>query len=306
MKKIPVLLFALCLVGFGHSGPVYSQVLDTFLYLEGIEGEATDADHKDEIDVLSWSWQMSSSTTMHVGGGGGVGEVIIRPMIIIKKIDKASPLISLSLLKGSACFLTIASTIAEDVSKTKTFDSDQIRDYIFEYRQGKDPFRLFYTYDKHSDSAGIKYDPNQRFTRFDELKPILLKLIQKAEAHAPGKLDYFLTFEYLNCDDLYIQSIKAFHKQEQWEAYLFKSRKKWIAPPYTFIRDRIIEEGIFSGLIPLFSEIGYDLQFSSYEKLAVRKAGDFDFYDQLKTHGIQPDDTFPEPLILYFSLKPKK
>jgi len=102
MKKIPVVLFVLCLVFFGHSGPVYSQLLETFLYLEGIQGEAVDADHKDEIDVLSWSWQMSSSSTMHVGGGGGVGEVIIRPMIIIKKIDKSSPLIALSLLKGSA------------------------------------------------------------------------------------------------------------------------------------------------------------------------------------------------------------
>jgi len=67
-----------------------------------------------------------------------------------------------------------------------------------------------------------------------------------------------------------------------------------------------MKEGIFSDLIPLFSEIGYDMQFSSYEKLALRKAGDFDFYDDLKTHGIQPDDTFPEPLILYFSLKSKK
>lgn len=101
MKKIPVLLFALCLVVFGHSSSVYSQVLDSFLYLDGIQGEATDADHKDEIEVLSWSWQMSSSSTMHVGGGGGVGEVIIRPVIIFKRIDKASPLISLSLLKGS-------------------------------------------------------------------------------------------------------------------------------------------------------------------------------------------------------------
>ena len=78
------------------------------------------------------------------------------------------------------------------------------------------------------------------------------------------------------------------------------------APPYDFILDRIVKEGIFSGLIPLFSDIGYDVQFSSYEKLALRKARDFDFYDDLKKHGIQPDDMFPEPLILYFSLKRKK
>ena len=101
MKKIPVVLFTLCLVFFGHSGVVYSQVYDVFLYLEGIEGESIGLDHENEIDVLSWSWQMSSSSAMHVGGGGGVGEVIVRPMVIHKQIDKSSPLISLSLLKGS-------------------------------------------------------------------------------------------------------------------------------------------------------------------------------------------------------------
>jgi hypothetical protein len=247
--------------------------------------------------LISWVLVASKFSPNHRAAGGWHN-----PVISPLKMRPIKTLIVLSLI----CFLTVASTIVEDVSKTKTFDGDRITDYTFEYKQGKDIFKLFYTFDKPSNSAGIKYDPDRRFTRFDELKPILLKLVQKAEAHAPGKLKYFLTFEYLNCDDLYIQSMKAFHEQQQWEAYLFESKKKWIAPPYAFIRGRIIEEGIFSGLIPLFSEIGYDVQFSSYEKLAVRKAGDFDFYDDVKTPGIKPDDTFPEPLILYFSLKPKK
>lgn len=104
MKKIPVFLFAICILVLGQPGSAYSQdvpVYNAFLYLEGIQGESTDHYHKDEIDVLSWSWQMSSSSTMTLGVASGFGEVIIRPIIIIKQIDKSSPLISLNLLKGS-------------------------------------------------------------------------------------------------------------------------------------------------------------------------------------------------------------
>jgi len=31
--------------------------------LDGIDGESTDSKHKTEIDVLSWSWGISQTTT---------------------------------------------------------------------------------------------------------------------------------------------------------------------------------------------------------------------------------------------------
>ena len=35
---------------------------DMFLKISGIKGESTDSKHKDEIDVLSWSWGTSTGT----------------------------------------------------------------------------------------------------------------------------------------------------------------------------------------------------------------------------------------------------
>jgi type VI secretion system secreted protein Hcp len=35
--------------------------VDVFLKVDGINGESTDSRHRGEIDVLSWSWRMTSS-----------------------------------------------------------------------------------------------------------------------------------------------------------------------------------------------------------------------------------------------------
>ena len=67
------------------------MAVDMFLKLDNIKGEAQDKTHKDEIDVLAWSWGMSQSGTMHTGGGGGGGKVSVQDLSITKYIDKSSP-----------------------------------------------------------------------------------------------------------------------------------------------------------------------------------------------------------------------
>jgi len=67
------------------------MALDQFLKLEGIDGEAVDASHADEIDVLAWSFGASQSGTTHMGPGGGAGKVSIQDLSITKWIDKSSP-----------------------------------------------------------------------------------------------------------------------------------------------------------------------------------------------------------------------
>jgi type VI secretion system secreted protein Hcp len=63
---------------------------DMFLKLTDMEGEAQDAAHSNEIDVLAWSWGLSQSGTTHLGPGGGSGKVNIQDISITKYVDSSS------------------------------------------------------------------------------------------------------------------------------------------------------------------------------------------------------------------------
>jgi type VI secretion system secreted protein Hcp len=67
------------------------MAVDMFLKIDGIKGEAQDDKHKDEIDVLAWSWGISQSGTSHMGGGGGAGKVSVQDLSVTKFMDKATP-----------------------------------------------------------------------------------------------------------------------------------------------------------------------------------------------------------------------
>jgi type VI secretion system secreted protein Hcp len=66
------------------------MAVDMFLKIEGVDGESADDKHKGEIDVLSFSWGMSQSGSMHISGGGGTGKVNVQDMSVVKYLDKAS------------------------------------------------------------------------------------------------------------------------------------------------------------------------------------------------------------------------
>ena len=67
------------------------MAVDMFLKIEGCNGESADSKHKDEIDVLAFSWGMSQSGSMHISGGGGTGKVNVQDLSVTKYLDKASP-----------------------------------------------------------------------------------------------------------------------------------------------------------------------------------------------------------------------
>ncbi len=67
------------------------MAVDMFLKIEGVDGEAIDHAHGDEIDLLAWSWGMSQSGSMHVGTGGGAGKVSVQDISLTKYIDKSTP-----------------------------------------------------------------------------------------------------------------------------------------------------------------------------------------------------------------------
>lgn len=66
---------------------------DIFAKIGDIKGESRDARHKDEIDVLSFSWGVASSGVPASGAGGGAGKPAFQDLSIVHNIDKASPLL---------------------------------------------------------------------------------------------------------------------------------------------------------------------------------------------------------------------
>jgi type VI secretion system secreted protein Hcp len=67
---------------------------DMFLSVSGskagaIAGEAHDSAHKNEIEVLGWSWGMQGRRDLG-GGGQATGRATVRELTILKRVDKAS------------------------------------------------------------------------------------------------------------------------------------------------------------------------------------------------------------------------
>lgn len=76
------------------------MAVDMFLKIDDVKGESRDSKHKDEIDVLAWSWGMSQSGTTHMGGGGGAGKVSVQDLSLTKYVDKASPNLIMATCNG--------------------------------------------------------------------------------------------------------------------------------------------------------------------------------------------------------------
>jgi type VI secretion system secreted protein Hcp len=71
---------------------------DIFAKIGDIKGESLDDKHKDEIEVLSWSWGVTNAGSRSAGSGGGEGKASFHDLSFTHNIDKASPV----LMKGCA------------------------------------------------------------------------------------------------------------------------------------------------------------------------------------------------------------
>lgn len=64
---------------------------DIFAKIGDIKGESLDSKHKDEIEVLSFSWGVTNTAAPQSSGGGGSGKATFQDLVITHNIDKASP-----------------------------------------------------------------------------------------------------------------------------------------------------------------------------------------------------------------------
>jgi type VI secretion system secreted protein Hcp len=64
---------------------------DIFAKIGDIKGESLDSKHKDEIEVMSFSWGVTNTASPPAGSGGGAGKATFQDLTITHSIDKASP-----------------------------------------------------------------------------------------------------------------------------------------------------------------------------------------------------------------------
>src|SRR6476620_12335029 len=74
---------------------------DIFAKLGDIKGESLDDKHKDEIEVLSYSWGVSNAGSMGYGSGGGEGKATFHDLSFTHKVDKASPVLMQACATGN-------------------------------------------------------------------------------------------------------------------------------------------------------------------------------------------------------------
>ena len=75
--------------------------VDYFLKLDGIEGESQDSKHSKEVEILEFHFKgHQAGTTGSATGGGGKGRVKLDDLVIVKKVDKASPKLFLQCCNG--------------------------------------------------------------------------------------------------------------------------------------------------------------------------------------------------------------
>jgi type VI secretion system secreted protein Hcp len=73
---------------------------DYLLKLDGIKGESTDAKHKDEIEIESFSWGCTQPGTFSSGGGGGAGKVSFQDIHFTTRVSVASPNLMVACASG--------------------------------------------------------------------------------------------------------------------------------------------------------------------------------------------------------------
>ncbi len=66
---------------------------DIFAKLGDIKGESLDDKHKDEIEILTWSWGVTNAAPKVAGGGGAAGKASFHDLSFTHSIDKASPVL---------------------------------------------------------------------------------------------------------------------------------------------------------------------------------------------------------------------
>jgi type VI secretion system secreted protein Hcp len=92
---------------------------DAFLKLAGITGESQKAKHTGEIDLMSFSWGASNSSSVGTGTGVSTGKVNVSDFSIMKATDSSSPVLFQKCCDGSVIATGVV-TLQRQIQATAT------------------------------------------------------------------------------------------------------------------------------------------------------------------------------------------
>jgi type VI secretion system secreted protein Hcp len=82
---VPAVLVAALFI---MTGVVFGGAVDYFLKVDDVKGDSMDAKHRDEIDIMSWSWGVSQPSATR--SAAGAGKVQSREVNFTAKVNSAS------------------------------------------------------------------------------------------------------------------------------------------------------------------------------------------------------------------------
>ncbi|MBN3817151.1 type VI secretion system tube protein Hcp [Paraburkholderia sp. Se-20369] len=77
-----------------------NALVDYFLEIDGVEGESTDKQYPNRIQIQSWQWAEENSGRWGFGSGGGAGKVEMKDFEFRMVSNKASPKLFLMCATG--------------------------------------------------------------------------------------------------------------------------------------------------------------------------------------------------------------
>ena len=138
---------------------------DMFLKIDGIrqgaiKGEARDAGHKDEIDVLGWTWGMEGNL-VH---GQATAKTAVRELKITKRVDKATTGL-MSALRSNEVIKKAVLTVRKSGGKnpveyyTITLEKGRITSLMQKSGDGTDPAALSEEVSIAFSKVAVEYKP---------------------------------------------------------------------------------------------------------------------------------------------------
>jgi type VI secretion system secreted protein Hcp len=106
---------------------------DTFLKIDGVDGESSDAKHKGEIEILSFSWGVSQAITGTVSSSGTFSgqRCDMTALTVVKQLDKASPKLAQGCAAGDH-FASATLTLCRSAGDKQPYMKYKLSDVLLE------------------------------------------------------------------------------------------------------------------------------------------------------------------------------